>query len=468
MWRKIPLNYQLIISLLCVQIVSFSIAAEWLIQSNHTTRMVELNHRLFLHADFVEDVVEVREGRLGMNPNSEIRRELDLDKSAYFFIVGEDGRLIDENKGPPQGVIDLLKPQFETRTESKKIYQVRIGEDRWLLQNEPIQRIRDGVVHRAMGHVAILAEPILTSIDKFENMVISTAILLLLLASLATGFVVSYSTRNIRKFAHTLRTSNPMRSKATIDFKPLSYEESLLHDSYSDMIEAVEKSATSQRLFIAHASHELKTPIATALVVTELALSRERKNDEYRLAHAEVLDELKVLKRLSMTLLDFASLEEVNFNWRETGTCDLQQILELVRHRLQIQADARGIKIHINASEPAFAHGRGELWETVVNNLAENAIKYGKDSGILTLQLRKDTDRLSIEIQDDGVGISPENLARMGEVFFKVDAARAKIGSFGLGFAHAKRIVDRLGGRLEIRSKPGEGTTVLITVEPAA
>lgn len=466
MWQKIPLNTKLIVSLLFVHVIFYFIAAEFLIQWNQSTRMNELQHRLDIHADFVEDVVEVKRDGLVLNPNSEIRRELDHDKNSYFILVQKEHEIIDESKGPSAEVIAQLRGTIHISNPNlEKAYLIKINDESWLAQSEIVERTLQDRNFRAMSHTAIKVQPILDDISSFEHMIVVSSILFSLMASMASGIVVSFSTRNLRKFARGLRSSNPMNIKSDIEFsfKPLSSEEFLLHDSYRDMVERIKKSAESQRLFIAHASHELKTPIASALVATELSLSRRRTIEEYEQAHREVLDELKVLKRLSMTLLDFASLEQANYDYRGTGECELSAILDLVTERWATSAREKNIAVQITNKFQINVPGRAELWETVFSNLVENAIKYGRHDGLVKLTMQMIGQGIvSISVEDDGIGISAKDLVRMGEVFFKADFARSKLGSFGLGFAHAQRIVQRLGGEVRIQSTLGKGTIVVV------
>jgi signal transduction histidine kinase len=106
------------------------------------------------------------------------------------------------------------------------------------------------------------------------------------------------------------------------------------------------------------------------------------------------------------------------------------------------------------------------LLRRALDNLLDNAAKYS--DGEVTLEARPEGTALAIAVRDRGIGISPEELRRLGTPFFRTAASRARGSGTGLGLALAKRIVEAHGGGLAIESAPGEGTTVTIRVPAAA
>jgi two-component system heavy metal sensor histidine kinase CusS len=466
-WLKLPLKLKLFLLLLIVHVVSFSLGAGWLIEWNRQTRLEDIYDRVDVQGDMLEDVLELHDGHLTSNRNSEVRRELEREESTYLLVLDAENAIIDESNGPNEKEREQLRSKILSHPmKVDQLWLLKAEGQRWIVQSERVERASaDGAKISGYHHFAINAEQNLQDLDRFSRIVVGGCIILSLCASSASGFLVSYSTRNLRRFAQELRSKNPLKAD-TIDFRPLSLEEMHLHESYQDMKELVRLGAESQRLFIAHASHELKTPIAAALAVTELALSRKREASEYEALHMQVFDELQVLKRLSNVLLDLASLEDSAFDFRQSGWTDLDNVLSVAIERWSAAAYLKGITIKVEDMIRVLLPGREELWETVLSNLFDNSIKYGKAQGLVRISVNQSDDGwFVIKIEDDGIGMGPKELSRMGEVFFKGDSSHNRTGSFGLGFAHTKRIVTRLGGLVSVQSEPGVGTQVLICVQ---
>lgn len=467
MSRKYSLKIKLFILLLFVHVLSFSLGAAWLIGWNEQKRLGEIYNRVDVQADTLEDILQLRDGRLFSNLSSQVRQELDHEPSTYLLIIDQHNEIVDESHGPTETERFLLRNRILAHNPKKdQTWMVKTPGHRWIVQCEKIER--DSPAGRNVygyHYYAVNAEQDFRDLDRFMDIVILGGILLSLAASSASGLLIAYTTRNLRRFAQELRSKNPLKTDK-IDFYPQSQEELQLYESYQEMLELVHTGAESQRLFIAHASHELKTPIASALAITELALSRPRTSTDYEALHREVLEQLQVLKRLSSVLLDFASLEDSQFNFRQSGTTDLASVLHLVLDRWSPLAATKGIRIELLDSIEALLPGREELWETVLSNLVDNAIKYGRQDGFVRLSITGISDRgINIILEDNGIGMGPEELARLGEVFFKAEPSYDTNTSFGLGFAHTKRIIARLGGKLSVQSEKHKGTRITITID---
>ncbi len=219
--------------------------------------------------------------------------------------------------------------------------------------------------------------------------------------------------------------------------------------------------------FIANASHELRTPLASLTGFIETLLGPARRDEANRERFLSIM--LEQARRMGRLIDDLMSLSrlEMKAHLRPTGTVDLAEVLPAVADMLAPVAAARKAEI-VLAGSPAdapIAGDRDELTQ-VFANLVENAIKYGHESGNVTLTLAEelgDDGRpgFRASVSDDGPGIAAEHLPRLTERFYRVDAARSREQrGTGLGLAIVKHIINRHQGRLVIRSEVGVGTTV--------
>ena len=137
-----------------------------------------------------------------------------------------------------------------------------------------------------------------------------------------------------------------------------------------------------------------------------------------------------------------------------------------VADMLSIHAGEKQVTIdcHMN-SEPVNIMGNSDRVEQMLINLIENAIKYNKPGGSVTVQVFSNGEEANIAISDTGIGIAEENLPRLFERFYRVDKGRSRqMGGTGLGLAIVKHIVRSMNGEIEVHSKLGEGTEFLITL----
>jgi signal transduction histidine kinase len=178
-----------------------------------------------------------------------------------------------------------------------------------------------------------------------------------------------------------------------------------------------------------------------------------------------VLAEMQVLKRLSLGLLDLAQLEgTADIGGQSSGLND-NALNAVERWRKAAEHKGLSLSLHLLEDHQAQVAGGPEQWEVVFGNLLDNAIKYTPAGGAIDVTLDEQPGSgLTIRITDNGTGMSAQEVRQLGQVFFRADAARSQPSSFGLGFAHCKRIVERLGGHLTVQSTPHNGTCVTIAI----
>lgn len=218
--------------------------------------------------------------------------------------------------------------------------------------------------------------------------------------------------------------------------------------------------------FVANASHELRTPLTSIMGFIE-TLQGPAANDEG--ARTRFLGIMRgQAERMSSLVDDLLSLSRIELRQhvRPTAEVNLNSLLREVAASLQPRLDDANITLNLDLPDEAISvkGDKIELFE-VVENLADNAIKYGGSAGHIEIALTPTASRRgdyhAITVTDFGPGVSEDHLPRLTERFYRVDSetTRGKKGT-GLGLAIVKHIVSRHQGDMAIRSKPGEGTTV--------
>jgi two-component system phosphate regulon sensor histidine kinase PhoR len=220
--------------------------------------------------------------------------------------------------------------------------------------------------------------------------------------------------------------------------------------------------------FVANASHELRTPLATIIGYAEtLADEGEGTNDLTTRFGATIETEARRMLRIIEDLMSLSRIEADRYQ-APAEKVDLGEIASLAVEQAAPLAERRGcqIKTAIEADMPPVSGDFGQLIQ-LADNLVANAIRYGCNdkSSPVTVAARRDGSRLVFSVSDEGDGIAPEHLPRLTERFYRVDSARSReSGGTGLGLAIVKHIVERHRGTLDIRSEPGAGTEVIVSL----
>jgi two-component system sensor histidine kinase VicK len=165
-----------------------------------------------------------------------------------------------------------------------------------------------------------------------------------------------------------------------------------------------------------------------------------------------------------LLLLSRADSEALNLR-REA--VDLPRLMQIASDRMASQAVARAVEVTVEASS-----GVPQVWvdadriEQVLVNLIDNAIKYSRSGGTVTIRAGFEGDGMvSVQVQDNGIGIPADDLDRVGQRFYRADRARSRAeGGSGLGLAISQALVKAHGGRLRLESEEGAGTTVHFTL----
>lgn len=227
--------------------------------------------------------------------------------------------------------------------------------------------------------------------------------------------------------------------------------------------------------FVAYASHELRTPLASVLGFIETLQGAARDDANVREEFLELMrTQANRMARLIDDLLSLSRVE-LNAHVRPDSVVDLQQVVDHVLKYLAPLAEESGIDIQTAFQvTSAPVHGDRDELVQVVQNLVENAMKYGQSGGRVEVTIAPgpvsvDGDaQIDIRVRDFGPGISPEHLPRLTERFYRVDVAQSRAkGGTGLGLAIVKHIVNRHGGRLEIESEPGTGSEFIVRLPQA-
>jgi two-component system, OmpR family, phosphate regulon sensor histidine kinase PhoR len=221
----------------------------------------------------------------------------------------------------------------------------------------------------------------------------------------------------------------------------------------------------ARKEFVANVSHELRTPLSLIKGYTETLLDGAQANPEVATKFLRTIDRnAERLKLLIEDLLTISELEsgrvQLNLN-----TLALDAVVKKVLEDFKTRAAGKKVSL-VQATPALVVRADSNRLEQVLGNLIDNAIKYGRPEGTVTVGARPAEDgQVELFVQDDGPGIPAEALGRVFERFYRVDKARSREqGGTGLGLSIVKHIVQGHGGKVWAKSEPGRGATFYLTL----
>lgn len=240
--------------------------------------------------------------------------------------------------------------------------------------------------------------------------------------------------------------------------------------SLNAMTEQLADTDRRQREFLADVAHELRTPITSIDGFASALVDGAARTDEDRREAAETIKEES--DRLCALVSDLQALTVADLDQEVAREpVDLVECCRDVVHRLERTAGENGVLLRGpgDGQEPIVAETNGAHVETILQNLATNAIRATPAGGTVRVTAAQAGGVVALEVADTGVGIPAEHLPRIFDRMYRVDTARDRAsGGTGLGLAIVKGLTDALGARVEVQSTPGEGSTFRVLVPVAA
>lgn len=230
----------------------------------------------------------------------------------------------------------------------------------------------------------------------------------------------------------------------------------------SRTLKPVQQIHEQQKQFVSDVSHELRTPLSVMSGEIEIALRKSRKIDEYVQVLTSSKQELGHLINLVENLL-FLAREDQKAISLQSEKVDLTDILNNVISTLKEKINKKKITLKLKpANESITITGQTLMLRQLFFNIIDNAIIYTPENGMINIILSTNTNYVIIKIKDTGIGIAPQEQKKIFERFYRVDSSRSQAKGYGLGLAICQSIVRIHKGYINIASKLGKGTKVII------
>lgn len=235
-----------------------------------------------------------------------------------------------------------------------------------------------------------------------------------------------------------------------------------LSRAFDRMFARLELSFNAERQFASDASHELRTPITVILAECDRAKRKDKSPEDFLASIAVIEEQGKHMSELVQQLLGLTRMQHGTDRYPMRRS-DLSIFVESCCGEF-MPHDSRGISLETDIKPGIEADFNPALMSRVVQNLLQNAYKYGRENGHILVGLEQRGGRALLRVRDDGIGIAPEDQDKIWQRFWQADTSRGEDGGSGLGLAMVKEIAEFHGGRASVDSEPGKGSTFMVEI----
>lgn len=260
--------------------------------------------------------------------------------------------------------------------------------------------------------------------------------------------------REIRNTAESVAASGDLTRRIEVK----NYDElGQLAETFNKMFDRLEENFNAERQFTSDASHELRTPVSVILAQCEYAFENASGELELYECIGSIQRQGCRMSKLIESLLAFTRLEQHTENIQLIPT-DISVLTEEIC-REQSEAPENHITLESKIQPGLRINTDSALFSRMVSNLIRNAYRYGKENGYIQVTLTEKQEEIELSVEDNGVGIAPEDLPNIWNRFYRADKSRSSVKEgLGLGLSMVSRIVQIHGGRITVESREGEGS----------
>lgn len=299
-------------------------------------------------------------------------------------------------------------------------------------------------------------------LNEFRQIFGVIGILIIGLAAVFGWFMARRALSGLQEVTRTAVEISGGDFKRRVPLKRRGEEIDRLALTFNGMLDRIQSLMAGMREITDNIAHDLKSPITRIRGIAEMTLTSGRSREEYETMAAGTIEECDRLLAMINTMLDISETE--------TGTSALKMeevdMARLSREAVEIfevLGEEKGIAFVMDITSDCPVYGDRQLLQRLVSNLIDNAVKYTPAGGTITVSVAKDEKGAVLSVADTGIGIEPQEIQHLFERFYRCDKSRSQPG-VGLGLALVRAIVLAHGGKIDVKSQPGEGAVFIVTL----
>lgn len=305
-------------------------------------------------------------------------------------------------------------------------------------------------------------ERLYESMDKLLTVLLVSIAMTTLLILLLSYFLTSRSLKPVDNLIDQAQKISHQNLAERLAVENPNDEIGRLTNVLNDLLSRLQNAFDKEQEFMADAAHELKTPLTVLRAHWEDEISNKNLPDDFK---EKLVKDIETITRLSKLINNLMLLSNTEYHQlrAEFEKIDLSEIITEVVSNTKILADIKNQTMNIVQLTPLVIDGDKAKIYQLLFNIIDNAIKYTQENGKIIISLKKEENRATIEIRDNGIGIPEKDLPNIFRRFYRVHKDRSKkYGGNGLGLAIAKLITDIHHGEILVESSSDKGSSFII------
>ena len=298
-------------------------------------------------------------------------------------------------------------------------------------------------------------------IEVFRKIFVTTMASLFVFAAIIGWFMARRALAGVEAVTRTARQISESSLKERVPVKKYQDEIDQLAITFNQMLDRIQTLVTGIREMSDNIAHDLKSPITRIRGISEVSLTTGASENEYETMAASTIEECDRLLDMINTML-VISKTEAGVNKLDTHQMDIAAVVHDACELFRAPAEDKELRLVCNVASNLSFSGDNRLIQRMIANLLDNAIKYTPSGGSVEVTVSPvNNDAVSISVKDTGIGISPKDMSRIFERFYRCDPSRSEAG-IGLGLSFARAIARAHGGDITVTSESTQGSTFTI------
>jgi heavy metal sensor kinase len=427
-----------------------------------------------LDADATERLMELTDGlhgylRFGQDAASVVYDAGDNDQAVFvheatrYYQVYDvaTGRLVAASSTIAPLGLQLTLGEIQAFRARPDPFDITTEYGRLRLSNS-VRTLRDGRTY--LLQVGIPLEPMDAALKRYRDLLWWRVPIAVVLGAFAAWWLSGFALRPLSRLAASARQVDVNALDRRLPVRGAGDELDGVAVAFNETLDRLEHAVVEMRQFSSALAHELRTPLAALRGEIELALREPGISPAQEDVYGSQIEEIDHLTRLIDQILTLARAEAGQIRLT-VAPVDLGQLAASLVDQLQPLAEARSIDLSCEPADAVIVQGDPAWLKRLLLNLLDNALKYTPGGGRVSVRVSRLGDRARIDVQDTGAGLSPADLPRVFERFFRADPARSSSQpGAGLGLSLVQWIVAAHRGQVTVQSRLGQGSTFSVTL----
>jgi len=371
----------------------------------------------------------------------------------YYQIVSADGEVL--VRSPSLWLADATLPvEYASKTEFLTVAGPG-GSDVRLYSKS-----FDFSVGRLVFQAADTLEHTHRLLSSFRKTVLFIFPLVFIVCGIGVFFMTGWALRTLKSFTIKVGQITEENLSERVEERGVVTELQPLAANFNTMLGRLEESFNRQKQFLSDASHELRTPTSIIKSFCDVTLARDRAAGDYKEAIRKIGDTVNRMCDIINRILVISRLDTKTIQFKPVKT-DLMAMMKDVLKLIEPSAQSKGVTTSLSGMSVTVKGDREGLME-VFTNIVENAIKYNKPNGSIDIDVSDSGNTAVVVIRDTGIGIPGEEMEKIFDRFYRVDASRGVTVGSGLGLSIVRTIIEAHGGTVDVTSEVGVGSSFSI------